>query len=154
MRKQVLSLAVAVLALLLTTNLNAQIQTPAASPKAKTETTIGLTEVHVEYSRPGVKGRTIFADNGLVPYGKIWRTGANQATKVTFGGDAMVGGEKVAAGSYAVLTKPMADQWEVMFFAYEGGNWGMYRDKSPAVTLTAKSKKVPGKVENYTIVFD
>lgn len=154
MRKQVLSLAVAVLALLFTTGLSAQIQTPAASPSAKIETTIGLTDVYVEYSRPGVKGRKIFAADGLVPYGEVWRTGANQATKVTFGDDVMVSGEKVAAGSYAVLTKPMADKWEVMLFPYEGGSWGMYPDKTPAATLTAKAMTVPSKVENFTIMFD
>ncbi len=121
---------------------------------AKTETVVGLTDVHVEYSRPGVKGRTIFAADGLVPFGKIWRTGANQATKVTFGGDVMVGGEKLAGGSYAILTKPMADKWEVMLFNYEGGSWGMYPSKTPAATLTVEAMKVPGKVENFTIMFD
>lgn len=154
MRKQVLSFAVAALALLFTTGLNAQISTPSASPMAKTETVVGLTDVHVEYSRPGVKGRTIFAADGLVPFGKVWRTGANQATKVTFGGDVMVGDAKLKGGSYAILTKPMADKWEVMLFAYEGGNWGMYPDKTPVATLTVESMEVPGKVENFTIMFD
>lgn len=154
MRKQVLSFAVAALALLFTTGLSAQIQTPSASPMAKTETMVGLTDVHVEYSRPGVKGRKIFAADGLVPFGKIWRTGANQATKVTFGGDVMVGDAKLAGGSYAVLTKPMANKWEVMLFPYEGGSWGMYPDKTPAATLTVETMNVPGKVENFTIMFD
>lgn len=118
------------------------------------ETTIGLTDVHVEYSRPGVKGRTIFAADGLVPYGEIWRTGANQATKITFSKKVTVAGEDVPAGSYAVLTKPMADQWEVMFFPYETGSWNSYVDKTPAVTVTAKTEQFPGKVENFTIIID
>jgi hypothetical protein len=121
---------------------------------AKMETVVGLTDVHVEYSRPGVKGRKIFAADGLVPFGEVWRTGANQATKVTFGGDVMVGGEKLKGGSYAILTKPMADKWEVMLFPYEGGSWGMYPDKTPAATLTVETMNVPGKVENFTIMFD
>lgn len=154
MRKQVLSFAVAAMALLFTTGLRAQISTPAASPMAKIETVVGLTDVHVEYSRPGVKGRKIFAADGLVPFGKVWRTGANQATKVTFGGDVMLGDAKLAGGSYAILTKPMMDMWEVMLFTYEGGNWGMYPDKTPVATLTVKSMEVPGKVENFTIMFD
>lgn len=154
MRKQVLSFAVAVFALLFTTSLSAQIRTPAASPGAKTETTIGLTDVAVEYSRPGVKGRKIFSDDGLVPMGKIWRTGANQVTKVTFSGDVMVGGADLKGGSYAILTKPMADKWDVMLYPYEGGNWGMYREKTPAATVSAKTASVPGKVENFTIMFD
>ncbi|MEO0733632.1 MAG: DUF2911 domain-containing protein [Bacteroidota bacterium] len=154
MRKQFLILALAVLALAFTTNLNAQLQTPAASPGAKIETTVGLTDVHVEYSRPGVKGRTIFAADGLVPYGEIWRTGANQATKITFGSDVMVGEDAVKGGSYAILTKPMADQWEIMFFPYESGSWNSYVEKEPAAIFIAKTMAVPGKVENFTIMFD
>lgn len=154
MRKQFLSFAVAVLALLFTTSLSAQINTPSASPSAKFETTVGLTDVHVEYSRPGVKGRKIFAADGLVPYGEIWRTGANQATKITFGGDVMVGGKEVKGGSYAVLSKPMAKSWEVMFFPYESGSWSSYKDKTPAVTVTAEAMTYPGKVENFTIIVD
>lgn len=156
MRKQLLSFAVAALALLFTTGLTAQLNTPAPSPPAKTETTIGLTDVTVEYSRPGVKGRTIFADDGLVPFGEVWRTGANQATKITFSDDVMLGlkSKAVPAGSYAVLTKPMKGMWEVLFFPYESGNWNNYKDKTPAVTVSAKSMAAPGKVENFTIMFD
>ncbi|MEM9525812.1 MAG: DUF2911 domain-containing protein [Bacteroidota bacterium] len=154
MRKQVFTLAIAVMALLFTVNLDAQIRTPAPSPTAKIDTTVGLTEVHVEYSRPGVKGRTIFAADGLVTYGEVWRTGANQATKVTFGDDVMLDGKEVKGGSYAVLSKPMADKWEIMFFPYETGNWGSYVEKTPAVTITAQAMEVPGKVENFTIMFD
>jgi len=154
MRKQFLTLVIAVLALAFTTTVSAQLRTPAPSPSAKLETTVGLTDLHVEYSRPGMKGRTIFAADGLVPFGEVWRTGANQATKITFGGDVMVGGEAVKGGSYAVLTKPMADKWEVMFFPYETGNWGSYVEKTPAATVTAETMTVPGKVENFTIMVD
>ena len=75
----------------------AQIQTPSASPSCDWEQAVGLTTVSVEYSRPSVKGRTIFAEDGLVPFGKTWRTGANAATKITIGADAKIGG--VAVGS-------------------------------------------------------
>lgn len=151
MRKQLFSLTVAALALLFTTGLTAQISTPSASPGAKLETTVGLTDVHVEYSRPQMKGRTIFAADGLVPFGEVWRTGANQATKITFGDDVMVGGNEVPAGSYAVLSKPMADMWEVMFFPYESGSWNSYTEKTPAVTVKAKSMKTGMKCEAFTI---
>lgn len=154
MRKQIFSMAIAAMALLFTVNLDAQIRTPAPSPGAKMETTVGLTDVHVEYSRPGMKGRTIFAADGLVPFGEVWRTGANQATKITFSDDVMVGGKELKAGSYAILSKPMADKWEVMLFSYETGNWGSYVEKTPAATVTAETMKVPGKVENFTIMFD
>jgi hypothetical protein len=151
MRKQVLTLTFALFALLLTTTLAAQLRTTPASPSAKVETTIGLTDVHIEYSRPGVKGRKIFAADGLVPFGEVWRTGANQATKITFGGAVMIGGEEVAAGSYAVLSKPSATEWEVMFFPYESGSWGSYVEKTPAVTAKVKSMASEGKVEAFTI---
>ena len=151
MRKHIFTLLLALMALTVT----AQIQTPAPSPKAKLETVVGLTDVHVEYSRPGVKGRTIFAADGLVPYGEVWRTGANQATKITFGDDVMVAGTEVPAGSYAVLSKPAADQWEVMFYTYETGNWGSYLEKDPAATVMAKvSNMADAKVENFTIMID
>ena len=72
----------------------AQIVSPAPSPTVKLETTVGLTDVMLEYSRPGMKGRTLFAADGLVPYGEIWRTGANQATKITFGRRRAGGGQR------------------------------------------------------------
>ena len=151
MRKQLFTLFLALMCLTAT----AQIQTPAPSPMAKVETVVGLTDVHVEYSRPGVKGRTIFAADGLVPYGEVWRTGANQATKITFGDDVMVAGTEVPAGSYAVLSKPMADQWEVMLYPYETGNWGSYVEKDPAATVMAKVMNMAdAKVENFTIMID
>ena len=147
MRKQFFTLLLALMAFTAT----AQISTPSASPKAKVETVIGLTDIHVEYSRPGMKGRKIFAADGLVPYGEIWRTGANQATKITFGDDVMVGGQEVKAGSYAVLTKPMANQWEVMFFPYESGSWNSYVDKTPAATVMAKTSRTGSTMETFTI---
>ena len=147
MRKQFFTLLLALMAYTAT----AQISTPSASPSAKVETVVGLTDLHVEYSRPGMKGRTIFAADGLVPYGEIWRTGANQATKITFGDDVMVGGQEVKAGSYAVLSKPMANQWEVMFFPYESGSWSSYVEKTPAATVMAKTSSTDSPVETFTI---
>lgn len=80
-----------------TLTMTAQINTPAASPSCKMEQEVGLTKVTVEYSRPSAKGRTIFAADGLVPYGEMWRTGANAATKVTFSDDVKVAGKDLAA---------------------------------------------------------
>ena len=132
-------------------SLRAQIQSPPPSPSAKLETTVGLTDVTVEYSRPGAKGRTLFAADGLVPYGEIWRTGANQATKITFGDDVTVAGTEVPAGAYAVLSKPTADQWEVMLYDYSGSNWTSYVEQEPAVTLTATPEEAGATYENFTI---
>ena len=116
--------------------------------------TVGLTDVTVEYSRPSAKGRAIFAADGLVPYGKVWRTGANQVTKVSFSDAVKVDGKDVPAGDYAVLTKPAADQWEVMFFSYEGGNWGSYVEKTPALTVTTKPMMSDMSTESFLVFFD
>ena len=88
-------------------------QERAKSPFSTTTQTVGLTDITVEYSRPGLKDRAAFADNSeLAPLNKLWRTGANAVTKITFSDDVKVGGQKVAAGSYVVLTMPGADSWK------------------------------------------
>lgn len=133
----------------------AQVQAPASSPFAKHEQQVGLTNVTLEYSRPSAKGRTIFAEDGLVPYGKIWRTGANSATKITFGDDVKVGGKELKAGSYAVLTIPNAKSWDVMFYPYETGNWGSYVEMEPAATVKAEvTKMTPVYVETFDFFLD
>lgn len=126
-----------------------QLQTPAPSPAAKTTQTVGLTDVTIEYSRPGVKGRTIFGD--LVPYDKIWRTGANAATKITFSDDVTIEGKELKGGSYAILTKPSATMWAVHFYPYESGNFGTYVEKEPAVAVSVAPQTLPLKVENFTM---
>ncbi|CAH1000862.1 hypothetical protein LEM8419_01922 [Neolewinella maritima] len=136
---------------LCTTLAQAQISSPPPSPTVKMETTVGLTDVMLEYSRPGMKGRELFAEDGLVPYGEIWRTGANQATKITFSAAVRVAGQEVPAGSYAILSKPGEEQWEVMFFPYESSNWTSYVEKTPAVTVTAEPMEADMEVETFTI---
>lgn len=129
-----------------------QIRTPAASPSAKFEQAVGLTNITVEYSRPGVKGRTIFGD--LVPFDKVWRTGANQATKITFSDDVTVEGKALSAGSYAILTKPGKMSWDVHFYKHESGNWSSYVEKTPDAVVTVKPIEVPAiTVENFFITF-
>lgn len=105
-------------------SVQAQINTPAPSPSSKLQQTVGLTEVTVEYSRPSVKGRTIFAEDGLVPFGKMWRTGANRNTVITFSDDVKVEGNELKAGSYALYTIPGADAWTVIFYT-DTNNWGL-----------------------------
>ncbi len=136
---------------LLAGTLTAQVQSPPASPTVKLETTVGLTDVALEYSRPNKKDRTLFAADGLVPYGEIWRTGANQATKVTFSDAVTVAGQEVPAGSYAILSKPGADSWEVMFFPYATSSWTSYTEMEPAVTVTATPEMTEATTETFTI---
>ncbi|CAM1356766.1 MULTISPECIES: DUF2911 domain-containing protein [Tenacibaculum] len=150
MKKILLSLFVVALS----TNINAQLKTPAPSPAAKLEQTVGLTDVSVEYSRPSMKGRTIFGD--LVPYGKVWRTGANANTKVTFSDDVTIDGKTLKKGTYALYTKPGKDSWEVLFYS-DANNWGTpqkWDDSKVAVSTTAKVEAMPVKIETFTMSID
>ena len=132
-------------------SLNAQIKTPAASPKAKVSQEVGLTTIDIEYSRPSMKGRTIFATDGLVPYDKMWRTGANQATTVSFSTDVNVGGQDLKAGTYAVVSVPNATSWNVNFYTKEGNYWSSYIEKVPTAVVSAKPMKLGMSVETFTI---
>ena len=88
------------------------IKTPAPSPTQTLKQDFALSSIEINYSRPAAKGRKVFGD--LVPFGKIWRTGANGATKITFGEDVKVGGMPVKAGSYAIYSVPNANEWEII----------------------------------------
>ncbi|MFZ1675946.1 MAG: DUF2911 domain-containing protein [Saprospiraceae bacterium] len=135
--------------------MQAQIQTPAASPGAKVEQRIGLTDVTVEYSRPSVKKRAIFG--GLVPYGDVWRTGANSATKITFSEDVNFGGADVKKGSYALLTKPGMSTWTVMLYPHNSTDWTSYSgsDVTPiSITATPYPMSKDVHVESLMIGFD
>lgn len=133
---------------------NAQITTPQPSPFTKIEQKVGLTDVTLEFSRPGMKGRKIFGD--LVPFGKVWRTGANANTKITFSTDVTVNGQTLKAGSYAIYTLPNKDKWEVMFYA-DATNWGTpakWDDTKVAAKATADVMPMPMAIETFTITFD
>jgi len=88
---------------------NAQVKTPQPSPKSTITQMVGLTEVTIEYSRPSAKGRTVFGD--LVPFGKVWRTGANANTIISFTDDVIISGKILKKGKYALYTTPKADKW-------------------------------------------
>lgn len=133
---------------------NAQIKTPQASPSAKIEQTIGLTEVSVKYSRPSKKGRKVFGD--LVPYDKIWRTGANENTLITFSENVLIGGTELPKGTYAIFTKPSAKSWEIYFYT-DTNNWGAPQEFDMAkvkAKATAEVMEVPFEVETFTIDFN
>lgn len=134
--------------------LQAQIQTPQPSPFSKIEQKVGLTDVTLEYSRPAMRGRTIFGD--LVPYGKVWRTGANANTKITFSHDVSVDGQPLKAGSYAVYTIPNKDSWEVMFYS-DANNWGTpqeWDDAKVAAKTTVQVYPMEMDIQSFTITFD
>jgi hypothetical protein len=132
-------------------SVQAQIETPQPSPSAKLEQKVGLTDVTIEYSRPGVKGRKVFG--GLVPYGEMWRTGANKNTIVTFSTDATVDGQTLKAGSYAIFTKPGKETWDVYFYT-DTENWGTpqnWDDSKVAAKTNVKSYSVSFDVETYAM---
>ncbi len=129
----------------------AQVKTPAPSPKAKIEQVVGLTNVEIEYSRPSSKGRNVFGD--LVPYGKLWRTGANKNTTVSFSEDIMIGGQALKKGKYALFVTPKADVWEVIFYT-DSENWGTpekFDDAKVALKTTATPENLAKKVETFTM---
>ena len=100
-----------------------QMRTPRPSPKATLTQTVGLTDITLNYSRPGVKGRAIWG--ALVPYDKVWRTGANEATTITFSDDVWINGNKLTKGTYSLHTTPGANQWTIHFNSV-ADQWGSY----------------------------
>ena len=133
-------------------SLNAQ-EKAAPSPFSKVEQKVGTTDFTIEYSRPGVKGRTIFGD--LVPYDKMWRTGANAVTKFTIDKDIMVEGETLAAGTYALMTTPGMSSWKVHFMTYTEGSPRAYGDAKPVLTVSATPQDMGEvKVESFLIFID
>jgi len=149
--KKLLAIA---LTLLITGVVSAQITTPAPSPSQTIEQKVGLTDISVEYSRPSMKGRTIYG--GLVPYNKLWRTGANRNTTIKFGDDVMIGGKDVKAGTYAIFTKPGMESWEVYFYT-DTNNWGTPQEwdtSKIAAQVKVPVTPIPMDIETFTISFD
>src|SRR5687768_17354501 len=179
MKKSLLAISLFVSALVL----EAQVQIPAPSPAGSVSTTVGLTDIKIDYSRPRAKGRRIFGEEltsttaqpqpvasakkkkgavveppvpvqaPLVPYGKLWRTGANQGTKITFSDDVTVEGTKVPKGEYLIFTWPGASEWTVALYkdVKLGGNTNKYDATQEAANFKVKSEKLTEKVETFTI---
>lgn len=142
----------AISALLLAGAANAQgLKVPAPSPLQTLDQAFALSNIKIEYSRPSAKGRTIYGD--VVPFGKVWRTGANQATKITFGEDVTVEGKELKAGTYALYTTPNKDRWDVMFYKdlTLGGNVADYKTENEVLRISATPSRLADKVETFTI---
>ena len=141
-------------ALTLMFSVNAQIETPQPSPFAKVEQKVGLTDVTLEYSRPSMRGREVFGN--LVPYGKLWRTGANKNTMITFSNPVIIAGQELKAGSYAIFITPNESSWDVVFYS-DINNWGTpgkWDATKVAAKTTVNTMKMPMQVETFTITFD
>lgn len=134
-------------------NLNAQVVTPQPSPLSKVEQKVGLTDVTIEYSRPGVKGRKIFGEADLVPFGKRWRTGANKNTIITFSDNVTIMDQLLKAGSYAIYVTPGEEVWEVVFYS-RTENSGLpekWEEEAVAAIFNAEVHAIPFNVETFTI---
>ena len=129
-----------------------EFQFPAASQHATVSQRVGLTDVSIDYSRPDMRGREIFG--GLVPYGKVWRTGANQPTKIKFSDAVKVEGKELPAGEYALYTIPGENEWTIIF-SKNTKLWGAYGYKpdADALRLNVKPTSLANPVESFTIGF-
>lgn len=128
-----------------------QLKVPAPSPLQVLDQNFALSNIKLEYSRPSVKGRTVFGD--VVPYGKVWRTGANASTKITFGEDVTVEGKPLEAGTYALYTIPNKDSWDIMFYKdlTLGGNVAEYKSENEVLKIQVKPTALANLVETFTI---
>lgn len=153
--KKIISLTTAIVFALVAANVQAQtLKTPAPSPTQTLKQAFALGDVTIEYSRPSAKGRVVYGD--VVPFGKIWRTGANGPTKITFTEKMKVEGKEVAAGTYALYSIPNKDSWEVMLYSdlKLGGDVTNYDAAKEVARVTIKPTKLTEKVESFTINMD
>lgn len=139
-----------------------QITHPKASPFTKTEQVVGLSKISLEYSRPATRNRKVFgiqADGmpALVPYGRIWRVGANESTKISFDSDVKIAGKHLSKGTYALYIFPYEDQWEIVFHK-NTSHWGDGRDnynpEEDALRVSVIPLETLAFQENLLLYFD
>lgn len=143
----------AILAIGFSTISNAQLA-PQASPMGKLEQKVGLTDITVEYSRPSKRNRVVFGD--VVPFGEVWRTGANENTKFTNSDVLIFGKDSLKPGTYALYTKPTKESWDLIFYT-NTDNWGTpekWDDKKVALKVSSKATASKDVVETFTISID
>lgn len=132
----------------------AQVQTPPTSTKSEVHQVVGLTDVKIDYSRPNMRGRLVFGD--LVPYGRLWRTGANMNTVVSFANDVEIDGKVLKKGSYAIYTIPKVEEWEVIFYK-DTNNWGLpekWDESKIALSTKVKVQNLDRKFETFTMAIN
>ena len=128
------------------------LRTPSPSPTETIRQEFGLSNIELSYSRPGKKGRNIFGD--LVPFGKVWRTGANQATTISFGDEVIIGGVRIPAGRYGLLTIPDADEWTfIITRQLDVNNPALYKIDQDIVRVKVRAQEFPYPIESLTILF-
>jgi hypothetical protein len=154
MRQNWIRMVVALVLAGLAVSLQAQQQDKSKrpSPPATAEVTLKGKSVKIDYSRPSIKGRKVFGE--LVPFGKVWRTGANEATALTTAVDLTIGGAKVPAGNYTLYSLPTENGWKLIINK-QTGQWGTeYDEKQDLARVDLKTSKLDKPVEQFTISFD
>jgi hypothetical protein len=139
------------IALLIAVPFYAQEKKPRVSPKAGVKQIVGLTDVEISYSRPGVKGRKIW--NGLVPYSKVWRAGADEATKFTFSTEVMIEGKRLPAGSYSFFAIPEQKGWTLIFNKV-ADQWGAYEYNEAEDAIRIKVTPVKLNTSQEWLVYE
>ncbi|MFO1487124.1 MAG: DUF2911 domain-containing protein [Verrucomicrobiota bacterium] len=130
-----------------------KLEFPSASPACTLKQRVGLTDVEIVYSRPSAKGRQVFGN--VVPFGKVWRTGANNATKITFSTPVKLNGHEVAAGSYALYTIPNESEWTIILNKGVGKSGTQYDEKDDVARFPAKASKLADtSIETFAIEFN
>lgn len=133
---------------------HSQLKIPKLSSTAKIIQHVGLTQVEIDYSRPSIKGRTIFGESGLLAFGKAWRTGANNATKITLSESVEIKGNVLDKGSYTLLSFPNRDtSWEIKWYSYTSSNWTTYIDQKPLFIVKVPVIKRTNPLETLEISF-
>jgi hypothetical protein len=136
------------------TTFGQQLQTPTLSPFSKTTQQVGLTEIGLEYARPSAKGRTVFGE--LVPFNKIWRTGANASTKIILNEAVKIGGNAIEKGTYALYTIPNEDNWTIIIHSntkMRSIAGDVYKPEFDLFRFEVKPKKSDDYIETFTITF-
>ena len=141
----------ALLILTMETNLAQNFETPRPSPNATVSQTVGVTHITIDYSSPGVKNRTIWGE--LVPFGEVWRTGANEVTSITFDDPVKINGSELPAGTYGIHTIPGETEWEIIFSKDTEVDAGSnYDPEKDALKIKVKPEEAPF-VERMIFIF-
>lgn len=146
--------SILILLLLITSTINSQIKTPDASPATTIEQSVGLTDFILQFARPSVKGREVYGN--LVPYDKLWRTGANENSVISFNTSVMIDGKSIPAGKYSIYTIPSKDTWEFILYS-DSNNWGLpnkWDETKIVLSHKVSPHKLSKKAETFNISFD
>ena len=132
----------------------AQINIPALSPEIEIKQKIGLTNANINYSRPSLRGRSLFGVQGILILNEKWRTGANAVTRIAFDKDVLINGKKLLKGAYALLSTPAKDKWTLHFYTYDKRPFTYFLDKEAVLELSAPIERISFSQESFLLLFE